>query len=331
MLRFVEPYADVAESYRDFAAYAATDSMTFAAWALRVAEDADMREWIGSLPPVKQQPNLVFAAARWHGVQAPGPYEALRDRLLSDDGSLRATILARATQTNEVGRLATLLPVFGAIEGPLALLEVGASAGLCLYPDRWGYAWETDHGTVRLGGEPALMCRVTGPAPFPRSIPKISWRGGIDLNPLDVTDADEMAWLEQLIWPEQLSRKETLARAICVARSDPPELIGGDLLTELPAFVERASQFGTVVVFHSAVIAYLEPEDRVRFDTLMRSLVEQGVCRWVSNEGKRVLPSITATGPAIPEEHQTFVLGLDGRMVAQTHGHGRSMRWTGQN
>ena len=68
--------------------------------------------WIESLPGLKRQPNLVFAAARWHGVPAPGPYDGLRDALLADDGVIRATIMARATQTNEVGRLATLLPAF---------------------------------------------------------------------------------------------------------------------------------------------------------------------------------------------------------------------------
>ena len=78
----------------------------------------------------------MFAAARWHGLAAPAPYDALRAALLSDDGTIRATILARATQTNEAGRMATLLPAIAlAAEGrPVALLEAGASAGLCLYP-----------------------------------------------------------------------------------------------------------------------------------------------------------------------------------------------------
>ena len=324
----MEPYADVVDSYRDFAAYAAPDSPTFAAWADAVATDAEVSAWIATLPPVKQQPNLVFAAARWHGVPAPGPYAGLRDALLGDDGTIRETILTRATQTNEVGRLATLLPAFAAFEGPLALVEVGASAGLCLYPDRWGYRWQTKSGTTTLGGEPALHCRVTGAAPLPGRLPEVTLRSGVDLNPLDVDDPDQMGWLEQLIWPEQESRRATLSEAIRIARDDPPDIVRGDLLTEVPGLVERARAFGTVVVFHSAVIAYLEPDDRPRFDAMMRDLVAGGHCHWVSNEGKNVLPSVTATGPAIPPEHQTFVLGVDGRMVAQTHGHGLSLRWT---
>nr|WP_275311681.1 DUF2332 family protein [Streptomyces yunnanensis] len=40
-------------------------------------------------------------------------------------------MLVRLTQTNESARCATLLPVLATLPQPLALIEVGASAGLC--------------------------------------------------------------------------------------------------------------------------------------------------------------------------------------------------------
>ena len=318
----------IAREYEDFAAYAG-DSPCFRDWALAVAADAEVLAWLATLPPGKEQPNLVFAAARWHGVPAPGPYAALRRALLEDDGSLRRTVLARATQTNEVGRLATLVPAFATLglEGPVALLEVGPSAGLCLYPDRWAYAWRTPAGEVRAGTGRALTCAVEGLAPVPADPPQVAWRGGVDLNPLDVTDADQMAWLTTLVWPEHDDRRALLEHAIGVARAEPPDLRRGDLLTALPDLVAEAGGHGPVVVFHSAVIAYLPPEDRRRFAALMAGLVADGACHWVSNEGKQVLPEVTGTGPPVPEDLATFVLGVDGRAVAWTHGHGRSMRW----
>ena len=325
----MELYTDVAAQYADFAAYAG-DSPCFLAWALAVAEDPEVLAWIGELPPLKQQPNLVFAAARWHGVPAPGPYAGLRDALLGDAGPIRATILERATQTNEVGRLATLVPSLsrlGAEAGrPLALLEVGASAGLCLYPDRFSYAWDTSTGPVTAGAGPLLRCQVTGELPAGTEPPAVAWRGGIDLHPLDVRDDDAMAWLTNLVWPEQDERRERLGAAIGIARTDPPRLVTGDLLEELPELVGEAAELGPVVVFHSAVIAYLEPDDRERFAALMASLVAAGRCHWVSNEAPRVLPGVTATGPEVPEGLATFVLGVDGRATAWTHGHGASMR-----
>lgn len=319
----------VVELYREFASDAG-DSPCFEAWALSVAEDPEVRAWIGELPGTKRQPNLVFAAARWHGVPAPGPYDGLREALLGDHGTIRATILERATQTNEVGRLATLTPAFARFAGgePLALIEAGASAGLCLYPDRWGCRWTTDRGVVTAGpAAPVLECRVSGTAPLPASPPEVAWRGGVDLNPLDVTDGDAMRWLTTLVWPEHDDRRARLERAIAVARAEPPTLLRGDLVEELPGLVEQASSHGRVVVFHSAVIAYLDDADRSTFHELMTGLVADGRCHWVSNEGKRVLPGVTATGPEVPEELTTFVLGVDGRAVAWTHGHGRSMTW----
>lgn len=320
-------YTDVAEQYADFARYA-DDSPCLRDWALAVADDEEVLAWIGSLPPIKQQPNLVLAAARWHDVPAPGPYAGLREALLGDDGTIRTTILARATQTNEVGRLATLTPFLGELaaeaDRPLALLEVGASAGLCLYPDGWSYRWTTGDGLVEAGRGPRLDCLVAGSLP-PVTVPEVGWRGGIDLSPLEVTDPDAMAWLTMLIWPEQDDRRMRLVQAVEIARADPPQLVRGDLLDELPELVAQAAAYGEVVVFHSAVIAYLEPGDRDRFHNLVSGLVTEGRCRWISNEAPAVLPRVTATGPDPPADLATFVLGVDGRARAWTHGHGASM------
>ena len=321
----MELYTDVARQYADFAPYA-DDSPCLQDWALRAADDPELLAWIATLPPVKQQPNLVFAAARWHGVSAPGAYAGLREALLADDGSIRATILARATQTNEVGRLATLTPFLAELGPRLSLLEVGASAGLCLYPDRWSYVWETDDGTVTAGDGPRLDCTVTGHFPATVTPPEVGWRGGVDLNPLDPTDRDAMAWLTNLVWPEQDERRERLETAIGIAHAEPPHLVAGDLLEALPALVEEAAAHGPVVVFHSAVIAYLEPADRDRFVALVSGLVDDGACHWVSNEALRVLPTVSATAPEQPDQPGRFVLGVDGQARAYTHGHGASMQ-----
>lgn len=323
----MEPYDDVAAQYADFAEHCEGESPCFVEWSRGVAADPEVLAWVDELPGLKKQPNIVFAAARWHGVPAPGPYTGLREALLGDDGTIRATIMARSTQTNEVGRLATLLPAFAQVvpSGPVALIEAGASAGLNLFPERWGYAWSTPAGEIRLGAPPYLPCAVTGPTPLPSRLPDVAWRGGVDLNPLDVTDPDAMRWLETLVWPEEEDRRERLRHAVSIAAVDPPRLVRGDLLEELPALVEEASAHGTAVVFHSAVAAYLPLEQRARFQELMLGLVADDACHWVSNEGANVLPDLTAPAPERRAAH--FVLGIDGRMVARTHGHGNYLHW----
>lgn len=316
-------HGDLIEEYLDFASYAAGDSPCFEAWALAVAEDAEVLTWLGTLPPVKRQPNLVFAAARWHGASAPGSYAGLRSVLLEHEDDVRESVMTRMTQTNEVGRLATLAPVLSMVEGPLALVEVGASAGLCLYPDRYDYAWPPA-GELRGSGGPTLTAEATGRLPVPASHPDVAWRGGVDLNPLDVGDADAMAWLEILVWPEQDERRERLRAAVAVARRDPPALRRGDLFDHLPALLDEAAPHGTPVVFHSAVVAYLEETDRRRFHDLLTGLVADGRCRWISNEGRRVLPGVTGDAD-VPSGR--FVTALDGVPVAWSRGHGHALHW----
>lgn len=327
----MEPYADVVESYASFAREA-SDSPCFVEWSNGVAADPEIQELIATLPPVKQQPNLVYAAARWHGAPAPGPYAGLREVLLTSWDAVRGTILARSTQTNEVGRLATLLPALAQCSpldgGPLALLEVGASAGLNLFPDHYRYVWRHEDGTsYSLGEGPELSCDITGDVPLPAAVPAIGWRGGVDLNPLDVTDEDAMAWLTNLVWPEQDDRRDRLAAAIEVAAADPPLLVAGDLVDTLPDLLDQLPGDVSPVVFHSAVIAYLEPARREDFHDLMTGLVGAGRCHWVSNEGPNVLPRISRSMPESRQRSTRFVLGVDGHAVALTHGHGRTMEW----
>ena len=290
-----------------------------------------MLAWLQTLPEQKRQANLVFAAARWHGVPAPGPYAGLREALLGDDGTIRATILARSTQTNEVGRLATLYPAFAGLAPTgqgrsVALLEAGASAGLCLYPDRYSYRWTFPNGGTQETDPdgPLLECASTGEVPEWALAPVV-WRAGIDLAPVNVTDDDAVRWLETMVWPEQEERRERLRAAVRIARSDPPYLVRADLLEGLPALIEEAPPNATLVVFHSAVIAYLEHDDRERFAAMMAGLVADGRCHWVSNEGPRVLPGLVPADVRIP--FGRFVLAVDGRPVALTHGHGAELDW----
>jgi hypothetical protein len=106
-----------------------------------VAGDSVALSFLAEFPRVKQQPNLLFAAVKYlYGTSAD--WSNFRRLLLEHRGEIRATMMARTTQTNEPARCATLLPLLARLRPPLALLEVGAAAGLCLLPDAYAYDYD---------------------------------------------------------------------------------------------------------------------------------------------------------------------------------------------
>lgn len=310
---------NTAENYRRFAQYeAAGRSPEYEALALAVAADSTLLDYLSALPQPKRQPNLLFAAARYLLDDIPDP-DRLRELVTRRPDQLRKVILTKRTQTNEVARCATLLPALCRLPQPLALIEVGASAGLALLLDRYSYDYE---GQLLKGSDPAaptLPCRVEGPVPLPAAAPKVLWRHGLDLNPLDPHSATDMHWLECLIWPGELGRMERLHAAAAVGRREPPSVQRGDLVDDLTDVVAKApSEAATIVVFHSAVLAYVEAKKRADFARLMTQL---GV-HWLSNEAPGVLP-VTA-----PTKNDGFLLIENGdRVLAETDPHGTWLRW----
>ncbi|MFI2489405.1 DUF2332 domain-containing protein [Promicromonospora kroppenstedtii] len=302
-------------------------SPTYEDWASGVAADPEVCALLDTLPEPKRQPNLLFAAARLAGAPA-GAWAAVRSWLVAAWPGVEHEMRTRATQTNEPRRCATLLPTLAAVDGPVALVEVGASAGLCLYPDRYSYAYTTPDGTVtRL--DPAtgpsdvlLPCTIEGPVPT--RLPDVVWRAGIDLNPLDVRDPADLAWLEALVWPEHTDRVGTLRAAARLVAADSPHLVAGDLLAGVADLVAAAPAEATVVVQNSAVLCYLPLPERAEFAATMDRLRRTRGVVWLSNEGWTVLPDVAAKLPAGADPQ--FILARDGEPVALTDPHGRSVR-----
>ena len=151
---------------------------------------------------------------------------------------------------------------------------------------------------------------------MPDRLPEVAWRAGIDLAPVDVNDDDACAWLETLVWPEHDDRRTRLRAAFDIARRDPPLVVPGDLLDVLPALASEAPRDATLVVFHSAVLAYLDAEARSAFIDVVGTLPGH----WISNEGAQVVPATAhlASGSV----GRGFVVAVNGvpRGYADPHG-----------
>ena len=341
-----EPATDsaTAQWYRHFGTIDAPGSSPcYAEWTVGIAGDAELIRRIDQWPHHKRQPLLILAAARFLGAQI-SPYRDFRNFLDQHWAAVSEIVLSRSTQTNEAGRCATLLPSLAQIsaaEGrPLALIEVGTSAGLALFPDHYGYEYVPEAEDARTtlvpagarpGTYPVLRCVTSGPVPLPAALPQVLWRAGIDLNPLDVRNPDDVAWLEALVWPEQEFRLERLRQAIAIAREHPPLLVAGDLNEQLAALAARAPEDAALVVFHSAVMAYLDAGGRARFRRTMADLAAERGCHWLSNEGHTVIAQADGSN-VVPEMDDArlrgrFLLLHDGQPAAITGPHGQSLEW----
>jgi hypothetical protein len=322
-----EVHDAIAQRYRRFARLEAPGrSPLYVEVSERIADDAAILAFLGGLPAPKRQPNLLFAAVRYlYGT--PASAAAFVECIRTHATEIERLMRRRSTQTNEPARCATLLPALARLPQPLALIEVGASAGLCLLPDRYAYAYPGAHvpaGAPVLDPPPTFACRADDATPIPERNVVVAWRAGLDLAPVDLRDPAEVRWLEALVWPGEEYRLPGLARARAAALADPPRIVRGDLRTDLAALVQQAPRYATLVVFHTAVLAYVDdPGERAAF---AESVADAGAT-WIANESPERIPGVDlATLPERPDP-DAFALAVNGEPVAWTDGHGAWVQW----
>ena len=159
----LDPTLSTIENYRRFAHdEAAGRSPSYEQLAYAVAEDDLILPFLANLPAAKRQPNLLFAAARFLLGAPPEPV-SLRSLVAERPDDLSSVMLARRTQTNEAARCALLLPALASLPQPLALVEVGAAAGLTLLPDLYSYSYSYSYS--RLLRSPGSWPRCRGSDP----------------------------------------------------------------------------------------------------------------------------------------------------------------------
>jgi len=329
-----------------------------------LAEDPDRASLLLLARPGFQNPLILLAAvhhlllagerhplAAYYGTRVgetarppdEGLYPAFAAFVDAHHARLAGLVATRTTQTNEARRTVVTLPAFGivarAADAPLALLEVGASAGLNLLVDR--YAFRIGAAQAGSQGSPArFTCDVEG-ALWPPVPPRVdvAWRIGLDLNPLEVRDPDTRAWLRALVWPEHPDRLAMLDAALEVARRDPPLVLRGDLVDDLAPLAARAPQDAALTVVATWTLAYLEADRRRAFVARLGELAAdaQRSVWLVAGEAESVLASLGVGIGRMPADGfgpSTLSLhrfdpggGHDHALLAHAHPHGRWIRW----
>lgn len=315
--------------------------------SLSIAEDGDLLHLAAHVPPGQPVPNLFFAAVHYLLLRDPSPplsryyrslepnpgafqeaYPAFREFALDHAEAIKQLLTTRKVQTNEVRRTAYLFLAFSLIAKlaggqPLALIEIGTSAGLNLMWDHYAYSYG-DYGAFGDANAPVQIessLQGSKRPPYPIKIPPVIYRLGIDLNPIDVRDAGEAMWLRALIWPEHEERVLRLQKAIEVVKRSPPRLLAGDGVDLLPQAARTAPDEAALCIFHTYTINQFSPEARDKFSALIE---EQAALR-----GELYYLSAEWPGPPHPRlELTTWLEGRkDHRLLAYCDPHGRWIEW----
>lgn len=251
----------------------------------------------------------------------------LRDFCMTHAEVMLPLLQARIVQTNEVRRCTDLLPAMvhvahEAARPALALIEVGASAGFTLLWDH--YAYETESGEV-FGRADApvrlpIALRGTKEPPAFGPLPDVTWRRGIDLNPIDITDPTEALWLRALIWPTQTDRVTQLTEVMRYTQDKIPPIIQGDALEQLEPLLAAAPVDAALVVFHSMTLNQFSANARLAFDQLLVDFSGQRPIWRVARE------AIGVHYPEVRLLHYDQGLRSD-RLLARCAPHGQWLEW----
>lgn len=313
---------DLPGAFRELADWAEGTSPLYERLCRGIARDDDALALAEEVPEDRSPPHVLLAAvhhrllrgddhdlAEFYPSVTDDPrdptnvYPAFHDFCLSRAVDLRPALGGSRTQTNAVGRCAALYPGFARVASearagdggdpsrgdgadPLALVELGPSAGLNLLWDRYAY----DYGTGRLYGADSSPVRVEsellgGDPPLPGDPPPVAARVGVDRHPLDVTDPSDADWLRALVWPEHHERRALLEAALDVAREDPPRLVQGDAVDDVVPLVRDAPGDATVCVYNTSVLYQLSDERRATLRDRLSALGEERDVYWLSGEG----------------------------------------------
>jgi len=317
--------------------------------SLGIAADKDLLALTIQAKPGQPRPNLFFATVQRLLMDAPGhplaafyphisgeaassenPAPVFQSFCLENKQGLLDLLATRMVQTNVVRRCATMLPAFTYVDGiglggQLYLIEIGASAGLNLTWDKYGY----DYGEGRVYGNPQSPVQISStfrgsrrPA-IPESLPAVAGRIGVDLNPIDLTDREETLWLKALVWPERRDESKLLEAAIQVASEEPPKVLKGDALDLLPGLIDSVPEGQVPCLFHSHVLNQFPAEARDAFWNLVGKHGSKRNLAAVSKEGVR-------GGEHAAVEVTHFQDGVKThRRLANDDSHGYWLEWLG--
>jgi hypothetical protein len=222
-----------------------------------------------------------------------------------------------------VRRCAYLYPSFCYIykitQTPLALIEIGTSAGLQLLWDKYSYSYKSNK---KYGNEKSALeitSEIRGdkiPFLLDQS-PPVTSRIGLDLHVNNLLDPEDYLWLKALIWPEHKVRINYFEKAALSLEKQVFELIEGDGVSLLPSIASKITKDSSICVFHTHVANQIPHEVKIKLSEHIQNIGEErDVFHLYNNMWDLDLHLDYYSGGI---EHK--------ETLAETDGHGRWFKW----
>ena len=326
------------------------------ALAAAVAESDELLEFVRVQPSHAHDPNMLMASIHYlvlggldHPIAAfyeSGSAEfdtdevrgAVQDVCRAESQRLSRVMAARRIQTNEVGRtpglalgLACAAKQIGA---PLTLIDAGASAGLNLLLDEYLLEFSSGVSLGPTGSPVRIPCEVV-PAdlPLPVDVPVLVQRAGLDRDPVDLSNPDNVRWLLACIWPGT-GRHERARAAMSLAATRPSIVRRGDMARDLPGLIDDLGP-GPLAVMTSWSFSYLSEEDRRGFEAALADAGRHRPVAWICSDAVGVSDLFRPEIPPPGGSHIPSAVGLavftggtvESRSLGYMHSHGAWVHW----
>ena len=352
VFQVAEPLDELAHLWRWFAEDLFAGSCPiYQQIARSVAEDRELLALQFSALPHAHFPPMLLAGAHYlllDGVEHPladvyagrstaSPAPLFRDLCLGHEGDLLDVLNARTVQTNEVGRSALLGPALtwaATGQEPVQLVDVGCSAGLNLLCDRF----RLDYGPMGATGPEDSPVRIdctvsAGLPPIASQLPVIAGRVGIDLDPPDLSDPDDIRWLLACIWPGT-GRFDRASQAFAVGRANPPAVIRANALEVLPGVLHDLGD-GRIVVLNSWSYSYFPVDRRQEYVQLLAEVGRRRPVTWLVMDIPGLVELVAHVTPPTGSTEPDVLTGVlfngaeapQAETLAFVQSHGLSMSW----
>lgn len=250
-------------------------------------------------------------------------FSIFKDFCMNCQKEIEVILQTKLVQTNEVRRCSYLYPAFCMIyeraKKPLALMEIGTSAGLQLNWDKYCYSYGKDKWYGKIDSELPITAEIKGVnRPFlHKTAPPVTTRIGLDLHTIDLQDEEEELWLKSLIWPEHKERLFLFEKAVHYCKEDSLNLITGDGVSLLPQYAETIPDDSVICIFHTHVANQMPLEGKqLLLQTVDAIGAQRDVFHLYNNIQDRFL-------------HLDYYLAgkKSENTIAETDGHGRWFQW----